>query len=106
LEWVNLYARRASPGTPLPIFFTLIKINDAALLEKEIQAKASELFNGHAGGASGMHAKHVKNLLWGALAEEVLRTGACLAMGIIGACFSNWSRQPRHTETSLISFSG
>ncbi len=69
-ERVDLYARRQSPGDPLPLQLTPAEINDDVPLDSEIRIAAGGLTNGRAGGASGMRAKHVKAWLPGALAEE------------------------------------
>ena len=71
-ERVNLYARRISPGDPLPIHVDRIEINDDAPLDGEIRIAASELSNGRAAGASGMRAEHVKEWLRGIRQEEDL----------------------------------
>ena len=64
-ERVNLYARRLPQGDPLPIDVDRIEINNNAPLDVEIRTVVSELSNGHAAGASGMRAKHVKEWLRG-----------------------------------------
>jgi hypothetical protein len=69
-EQVNLYMRRASLGNPLSINYGPIKINDNAPSDKEIWFATSELSNDRAAGASKMHAKHVKDWLWGIRQEE------------------------------------
>jgi hypothetical protein len=69
-ERVNLYARRISPGDPLPIHVDRIEINDDAPLDGEIRIAASELSNGRAAGASGMRAEHVKEWLRGIRRQE------------------------------------
>ena len=63
-ERVDLYARRLSPGDPLPINIDRIEVNDDAPLDVEIRTVVSELSNGRAAGASGMRAEHVKAWLW------------------------------------------
>ena len=70
LERVDLYARRQSPGDPLPLHLTPVEINDDVPSDSEIRTAAERLTNGRAGGASGMRAEHVKVWLWGALEEE------------------------------------
>jgi hypothetical protein len=70
LEQVNLYARRQSPGDPLPIHLTPVEINDDVPSDSEIRTAVGELTNGRAGGASGMRAEHVKAWLWGVMEEE------------------------------------
>ena len=67
---VDLYARRLSPGDPLPINVDRIEINDDAPLDEEIRSVVSELSNGRATGASGMRAEHVKEWLRGIHREE------------------------------------
>jgi hypothetical protein len=64
-EGVNLYTRRLSPGDPLPINVARIKINNNTPLDVEIRTVISKLSNGHAPGASGMRAEHVKEWLRG-----------------------------------------
>ena len=70
LEWVDLYAQRQSPGDPLPIHLTPAKINNDVPLDSKIRTAMGELTNGHAGGALGMRAEHVKAWLQGAVEEE------------------------------------
>ena len=70
LERVDLYARRQSSGDPLPLHLTPVKINDDVLLDSKIRTAAGALMKGHAGGASGMRAKHVKVWRRGILEEE------------------------------------
>jgi hypothetical protein len=70
LERVDLYARRESPGNPLPNNVTPVVINDDVLMDGELRHVASKLTNGRAVGASGMHAKHVKEWLHGVQWEE------------------------------------
>jgi hypothetical protein len=65
-----LYARRQSPGDPLPLHLTPVKINDDVPMDSKIRIVAGGLTNGRAGGASGMRAEHVKEWLLGALEEE------------------------------------
>ncbi len=65
-----MYARRQSPGDPLPLHLTPVKINDDVPMDSKIRIVAGGLTNGRAGGASGMHAEHVKAWLQGALGEE------------------------------------
>jgi hypothetical protein len=69
-ERVDLYARRQSPGNPLPLHLTPVKINDDVPTDSENRIVAGGLTNGHAGGASGMRAKPVKAWLRGVLEEE------------------------------------
>ncbi len=65
-----MYARRGSPGYPLPINVERIKINDDVLSDGEIRLAAGELSNSQAAGASGMRAEHVKEWLRGIKREE------------------------------------
>ena len=65
LERVDLYARRESPGDPLPINVTSVVINNDVPTDSELRQVAGELTNGQAAGASGMRAKHVKEWLHG-----------------------------------------
>jgi hypothetical protein len=69
-ERVNLYARRLSPGDPLPINVERTKIDDDAPSDKEIRTAVSKLSNGRAAGASGMRAKHAKEWLRGIRQED------------------------------------
>ncbi len=70
LERVDLYARRESPGNPLPINVTLVMISNDPLTDGELRQVAGKLTNGRAAGASGMRAKHVKEWLNGVQWEE------------------------------------
>ena len=65
LEWVDLYARRESPGNPLPINVTPVVINDDVPTDGELRHVAGELTNGRAASTSGMRAEHVKEWLHG-----------------------------------------
>jgi hypothetical protein len=69
-ERVDLYARRQSPGDPLPLHLTPVEIDDNVPTDSEIRTVAGGLTNGRAGGASGMRAEHVKAWLWGVMEEE------------------------------------
>jgi hypothetical protein len=70
LERVDLYARRESPSDPLPINVTPVVINDDVPMDGELRQVDGELTNGQAAGASGMHAKHVKEWLQGVRRKE------------------------------------
>ncbi len=70
LERVDLYARRDSPGDPLPINVTPVVINDNVPMFGKLRQVAGKLTNGQAAGASGMRAKHVKEWLNDVQAEE------------------------------------
>jgi hypothetical protein len=69
-ERVNLYARRLSPGDPLPINVERIEINNDVLLDREIGTAVSKLSNGRMAGASGMRAEHTKEWLQGICQED------------------------------------
>jgi hypothetical protein len=69
-ERVALYARRTSPGEPLPINITPVPLPDGAPTDSEVRAAAGELSNGRSGGASKMRAEHVKEWLQGIRREE------------------------------------
>jgi hypothetical protein len=69
-ERIDLYARRASPGDPLPINYGPIEINDNAPSNAEIRLATSKLSKGRAVGASGMRTKQVKDWLRGIQQEE------------------------------------
>jgi hypothetical protein len=70
LERVDLYARRESPGDPLPINVTPAVINADVPMDGKLQQVAGKLTNGQASGAFGMRAKHVKEWLHGVRQEE------------------------------------
>ncbi len=63
MEWVDLYARRVSPGDPLPINVAPTEINDDVPSNGELRGVVGELTNGRVAGASGMRAEHVKKWL-------------------------------------------
>ncbi len=65
-----MYARRGSPGCPLPINVERIKINDDVPLDGKIWLAAGKLSHGQAAGASRMRAKHIKEWLRGIRREE------------------------------------
>jgi hypothetical protein len=69
-ERVDLYARRQSPGDPLPLHLAPAEINDGVPTDSKIRTVAGGLTNGRAGGASGMRAEHVKAWLRGIVEEE------------------------------------
>ena len=73
-ERVALYARRDSPGEPLPINIPRIDIADHTPTDGKIWEVARELLNGRAGGALGMHAEDVKAWLHGIKLEEDPKT--------------------------------
>jgi hypothetical protein len=62
-ERVALYARRGSPGAPLPVNIDPVPIDDRTPTDAEVREAAQKLTNGWAPGASGMHAKDVKRWL-------------------------------------------
>jgi hypothetical protein len=70
LEWVDLYARRESPGDPLPINVAQVEINDDVLSDGKLRQVVGELTNGQVAGASGMCAKHIREWLHGVQREE------------------------------------
>jgi hypothetical protein len=69
-EWVALYARRDSPGDPLPVNIDPVPINDGTPTNAEIREAAQQLSNGRAPGASGMRAEDVKCWLHGMRPKE------------------------------------
>jgi hypothetical protein len=69
-ERVDLYAQRESPGNPFPINVAPVEINDDVPSDGKLWQVAIELTNGQAAGASGMHAKHVREWLHGMRREE------------------------------------
>ncbi len=80
--WVDLYARRQSPGDPLPLHLAPAEIDDDVPSDSKIRIVAGGLTNGRAGGASGMRDKHIKEWLWGVLEEEdPERQGRCIGHG-------------------------
>ncbi len=62
-EQVDLYARRESPGDPLPINITPVEINDDVPSDGKLREVVGKLTNGRAAGASGMRAEHIKEWL-------------------------------------------
>jgi hypothetical protein len=64
-ERVALYARRNSPGDPLPLNIDPIPINDGTPTDAEVREAAQKLTNGQAPGALGMCATDVKRWLHG-----------------------------------------
>jgi hypothetical protein len=70
LERVNLYARRESPGNPLPINVAQVVINNDVPLDGKLRQVVGKLTNGQAAGASGMCAEHVREWLHGMQQEE------------------------------------
>jgi hypothetical protein len=69
-ERVGSYARRGSPGYPLPINVERIEINEDFPSDGKIWLAAGKLSNGQVAGASGMRAKHVKEWIQGIKREE------------------------------------
>ncbi len=70
MEWVDLYARRESPGDPLPINVAQVEINDDVPLDGKLRQVVGKLTNGQVAGASGMRAEHVSEWLHGVQREE------------------------------------
>ena len=70
-----LYARRDSPGDPLPININPIPLDNATLIDGEIWVAAGELTNGCARGALEMRAEDVKAWLHGIKLEEDPKVG-------------------------------
>jgi hypothetical protein len=69
-EQVALYARRDSPGDPLPVNIDPVPIDDGTPTDTEVRAAAQELTNRWAPGASGMCVEDVKHWLHGMRLEE------------------------------------
>ncbi len=69
-ERIVLYTRRPSPGEPLPINITPVLTLDGVPTNSEVQDAASNLSNGHSGGALMMHAEYIKQWLQGIRREE------------------------------------
>jgi hypothetical protein len=59
-EQVALYARRDSPGDPLPVNVDPVPIDDGTPTDAKVWEAAQKLTNGQAPGASGMRPKDVK----------------------------------------------
>ena len=74
-ERVALYARRDSPGDPLPINIDPVHIDEKTPTDAKIRDAAQRLTNGRAPGASGMRAEDVKRWLHGIRLEEDPETG-------------------------------
>jgi hypothetical protein len=74
-ERVALYARRDSPGDPLPITIDPVPIDDGTPTDAKIRDTAQQLTNGQASGASGMRAEDVKHWLHGIRLEEDPKAG-------------------------------
>ncbi len=72
---VALYARRDSPGEPLPINIDPIQLNNVAPSDGEIWEAAGGLTNGRTAGASGMRAEDMKAWLHGIKLEEDPKVG-------------------------------
>ena len=58
-ERVDLYARRQSPGDPLPVLVDPVSINNNPPEDGKIWSAVARLSNGRAAGASGMRAEDV-----------------------------------------------
>jgi hypothetical protein len=65
LEWVDIYARRESPGNPLPINVAQVEINNDVPTDGKLRQVVGKLTNGQVADASGMHAKHLREWLHG-----------------------------------------
>jgi hypothetical protein len=74
-ERVALYARRDSPGDPLPVNTDPVPIDDGTPTYAKVRAAAQKLTNGRAPGASWMHAEDVKRWLHGMRLEEDPESG-------------------------------
>ena len=85
MEWVDLYARRESPGDPLPINVAQVEINDDVPLDGKLRQVVGKLTNGQAVGASGMHTEHVREWLHGVQRRRTQKATALTAQGIVGA---------------------
>jgi hypothetical protein len=71
LERVNIYAHRQSvPRGPPPHLGPTSQNQQRQSINDEIWVAANKLSNGHAGGATGMCAEHLKVWLWGTLEKE------------------------------------
>ena len=83
---VELYARRDSPGDPLPINIDPLPLNDVAPSDEEIQEVAGGLTSVRAGDASGMRVEDVKGWLHSIRLEEDPEVGPTTSgRGITGA---------------------
>ena len=69
-ERVDLYARRQSPGDPLPILVDPVEIDNNPPEDGKIRSAVIRLSNGRAAGASGMRAEDVRGWLSGIQDEE------------------------------------
>jgi hypothetical protein len=74
-EWVALYARRDSPGDPLPINIDPVPIDNGTPTNAKIWEAAQQLSNGRAPGSSGMRAEDVKHRLHGMRLKEDPKSG-------------------------------
>ena len=74
-DQVALYARRDSPGDPLPINIDRVPIDNGTPTNAKIWEAAQQLSNGRAPGASGMRAEDVKHWLHGMRLKEDPESG-------------------------------
>jgi hypothetical protein len=74
-ERIALYARKDSPGPPLPINIDPIPVNNKTPSNGKAQEAEGELTNGYDGGTFGMRAEAVKAWLHGIKLEEDLEAG-------------------------------
>jgi hypothetical protein len=74
-ERVALYARRDSPGDPLPINIDPVHIDNGTPTDAEIRDAVQRLTNGRAPGASGMRTEDVKHWLHGIRRKKDSKTG-------------------------------
>jgi hypothetical protein len=74
-EWVTLYARRDSPGDPLPVNIDPVPIDDGTPTDAKVREGVQKLTNRWAPGASGMRAKDIKCWLHGMRLEEDPKSG-------------------------------
>ena len=105
-EWVDLYARRQSPGNPLPILVDPDGIDDNPPEDGKIRSAVARLSNGRAAGALGMRAEMSRG---GSPESRMRRTPTRRRIhpeGIIGDCSFSWSRQSGPTASSPASCSG
>ncbi len=75
MERVALYARRDSPGDPLPVNIDPVPIDNGTPTNAKIREVAQQLTNGRAPGASGMRAEDVKCWLHGMRLKEDPKSG-------------------------------
>jgi hypothetical protein len=69
-ERVELYTAVRPPGWSMSINVDPIPVPDSSLMDHEICEVVAKLRNGHAAGATGMKAEHLKEWLHGIRCEK------------------------------------